>query len=134
MFTTPAATPVTRPVPFTVARLGSKLVQATARPVRTLEFPSSVVAVSCCVPPTPTVAVVGVTVTITTGTGITLTGARASLPPALAMTSVWPAATPVTTPLALTDAMADEPVVQVTVPVAMAVPNWSRAEALALAD
>src|ERR1051325_10144181 len=45
----PAATPVTRPLPFTVATDVLLLVQVTTRPVRVLPLASLVVAVSCVV-------------------------------------------------------------------------------------
>ena len=63
MVAEPAATPVTRPVPLTVARLVLLLVQVTARPSSALPLASLRVAVTCCTFPTVTVALAGVSVT-----------------------------------------------------------------------
>src|SRR3954470_21227102 len=65
----PAATPVTRPVAFTVATAVLELDQVTMRPVSGLPAASFVAAASCWVAPLTTVAVAGVTVTVATGTG-----------------------------------------------------------------
>src|SRR3989475_11005736 len=65
----PAATPVTRPLPFTVATPGALLAQVTTRPASGVPLASFGVAVSCTVCPTCTLAVAGLTVTDTTGTG-----------------------------------------------------------------
>ena len=63
----PALTPLTSPVPSTVATTALSLVQSTVRPLNTLPFASRRVAVSCTVCPTATLAVAGVTVTDATG-------------------------------------------------------------------
>src|SRR2546426_12836426 len=76
----PAATPVTTPLPLTVARAALLVAHVTVRPVSTVPLASFVVAVSCTVCPTWTVAVAGVTVTEATDTGPTADGAVASLP------------------------------------------------------
>src|SRR5258708_13511229 len=65
----PATTPVTKPVPFTVAAELLLLDQVIDRPVRTLPFASFNVAVSCSVWPSFTVAAAGVSVTVATGAG-----------------------------------------------------------------
>jgi len=59
--------------------------QVIARPVSTLPFASFVVAVSCCVPPTP-IGVDGVeTVTEATGTGVTVRVALPACPSLIAV-------------------------------------------------
>ena len=63
----PGATPVTRPVAFTVAVDVLELVHVTVRPVRMLPLASLSVAVSCTVWPTWTGAAAGVTSTVATG-------------------------------------------------------------------
>src|SRR5689334_9130734 len=64
----PAPTPVTSPLPFTVAIVLSLEDQTIVRPVNGLPFASLGVAVSCTVWPTVRPAVAGVTVTDATGT------------------------------------------------------------------
>ena len=59
----PAATPVTSPLPLTVAKASLPLDQLTVRPESGLPFASSGVAVSCSVWPTGTVADAGLTTT-----------------------------------------------------------------------
>src|SRR5439155_23915028 len=59
----PAATPVTSPLPFTVANAVASLDQVTARPWRAVPFASLGVAVSWPVLPASTLADAGVTVT-----------------------------------------------------------------------
>src|SRR2546426_16593 len=71
----PAATPVTRPLPFTVATPGALLAQVTTRPASGVPLASFGVAVSCTVCPTCTLAVAGLTVTDTTGTFTTVIAA-----------------------------------------------------------
>ncbi len=71
----PAATPVTTPLPSTVATDVLLDAQVIARPVSTFPFASFVVAVSCTVPPATTDAGFGVTVTAATGTGAGLNAA-----------------------------------------------------------
>src|SRR5437764_12442102 len=73
MVAEPAATPVTSPLPFTVATAVLLLDQVTTRPDNGLPFASFGVAVSCTVRPIVTLAVGGVTVTLATGTGVTVT-------------------------------------------------------------
>src|SRR6266581_1190514 len=71
----PGATPVTRPLPFTVAYAMASLDQVTARPGRGAPFASFGVAVSWTVPPASTLADAGVTATEatrTTGTSTTV--------------------------------------------------------------
>src|SRR5256885_2199799 len=69
MVADPAATPLTSPRPFTVARLVLLLIHITVRPVNTLPAASRSVVVSCTVLPASTVAEDGVTVTVATGAG-----------------------------------------------------------------
>ncbi|HVM42849.1 MAG TPA: hypothetical protein VMT77_05050 [Gemmatimonadales bacterium] len=65
----PAATPVTTPLPLTVASAVLLEAQVITRPVSTFPPASFVVAVSGTVPPTTTDAGLGATVTVATGTG-----------------------------------------------------------------
>src|SRR2546422_665178 len=65
----PAATPVTSPLPLTVAADVLLLCQVTVRPTSGLPFASLGVAVSCRVRPAATVADAGVSVTVATGAG-----------------------------------------------------------------
>src|SRR5438552_18755538 len=67
----PAATPVTRPFPFTVPAIGSPLVHVMLRPESGLPAESFGVAVNCTVPPTRMLALAGLTVTDATGTRLT---------------------------------------------------------------
>src|SRR2546425_1256206 len=69
----PAATPVTSPLPFTVANAVASLDQDTARPGRGVPLASLGVAVSWTVLPASTLAAAGVTVTEATGTTRTAT-------------------------------------------------------------
>jgi len=62
----PEAMPLTKPVPLTVARLGSLLVHVTRGPVTGLPLPSLRVAVNCRVDPMFTFAEAGSTVTVAT--------------------------------------------------------------------
>src|SRR5438132_271490 len=64
----PAATPLTSPLPFTVAIVLSLDCQVMTRPVNGLPFASRGVAVSCTVCPCSTLTEAGVTVTAATGT------------------------------------------------------------------
>src|SRR2546425_12903276 len=68
----PAATPVTSPLPFTLAIALLLDCQVMTRPVNGLPFASLGVAVRCTVLPTATPAVAGVTVNDATGTGVTV--------------------------------------------------------------
>jgi hypothetical protein len=63
----PAATPVTRPLVFTVATAALLLLHVTTRPVKALPPASRGVAVSCTVCPVVTLADAGATVTDATG-------------------------------------------------------------------
>src|SRR5690349_15908312 len=64
----PAVTPVTNPLPLTVAMDPLLLVQTIERPVSTFPDASLVVAPSCTVWPASTLADAGLTVTVATGT------------------------------------------------------------------
>src|SRR3989449_400880 len=65
----PAPTPVTRPLPVTLATPVLLLDQLTVRPDNGAPFASFGVASSCTVPPTVTLAVAGATSTVATDTG-----------------------------------------------------------------
>jgi len=71
----PAATPVTSPLPLTLATAGALLAHVTTRPDSALPLPSFGVAVSWTVCPTMMLAVAGLTVTDATGTTATVTDA-----------------------------------------------------------
>lgn len=118
----PIATAVTKPVELTVAVVASDVVQVMVWPVSVAPFASSVVAVSCWVPPTASDGEDGDTVTEATGTARTVIDCCPCLPPADAMTTVWPGATPVTTPAVVMLATDAELVDQVTAPTAMGAP------------
>src|SRR5207247_1491202 len=111
----PTTTPVTRPVAFTLAMPGVLLAQVTVRPVSGFPFASFGVAVSCTVWPACTDAVAGLTVTAATGTVLTVIVAEPLCPSEVAVIVAAPAATAVTSPLALTVATAVLPLDQVTV-------------------
>jgi len=68
----PSARPVTRPVGYTTATVGSLLRQVTVRPVSGLPLASFTVAVSCTVCPAVRFAEAGLTVTEATGTLVTV--------------------------------------------------------------
>ena len=68
----PTATPVTRPLAFTVATDGLELPHVMVRPVSTLPEASRNVAVNCLVAPLATLADAGATVTWATGRGVPL--------------------------------------------------------------
>src|SRR4029077_3874498 len=114
MVAEPAATPVTSPLPFTVAADVLLLAQVTTRPVSGLPFASFGVAVSCTVCPTNTLAGDGVTVTEATGTFDTVTDAVPFCPSLVAVMVAAPAATAVTSPLPSTVATAVLLLAQVT--------------------
>src|SRR2546428_1610350 len=65
----PTATPLTNPLPFTVATPALPLPHVTTRPVSAAPLASLRVTVSCPVCPTGMLAVAGVTVTDATGAG-----------------------------------------------------------------
>jgi len=99
--------------------------------VRTLPCASFVVAVSGVVCPRYTFAVAGATVTVATGTGVTVIAAVPLWPSLVAVIVTGPpAATPVTTPVALTVATAGLELVQVTVRPVSTFPPASRVVAV----
>ena len=98
----PAPFPVTSPLVLTVAIVVLSLDQVTTRPVSGLPAESLGVAVSCTVCPTYRLPDAGVTVTDATGTVVTVTLEEALRPSLAAVIVVEPAATPVTSPLAVT--------------------------------
>ena len=127
----PAATPVTSPLPFTLAIVLSLDAQVITRPVSGLPFASVGVALSCTVCPVATLAVAGATVTDATGALATVTVAAPLWPSLVAVIVTGPpAATPVARPLALTLAMVPSLEVQVTGRPASALPFASRGVAL----
>src|SRR2546425_8919674 len=69
----PTATPLTRPLPLTVATAVLLLAHVTVRPVSGAPLASLGVAVSCTLAPTGTLAVAGLTATVATGTFVTVT-------------------------------------------------------------
>src|SRR5438876_2753121 len=71
----PAATPVTSPLPLTVAPAVLPLLHVTTRPDSVLPLASFGVAVSCTVWPTPPLAEAGLTVTDATGPLLTVIAA-----------------------------------------------------------
>src|SRR5438309_5827541 len=81
----PAATPVTSPLPLTVATPVLLLDQVTTRPDNGVPFASFGVAVSCTVCPAVTVAAAGVTVTQATGTRDAVTSAALPFPPLVSL-------------------------------------------------
>ena len=102
--TEPTVTPVTKPVPLTVATARLLLAHVTARPVSVLPAASLVTAESCLVPPMPMLAEAGLTVTEATGTIMTVMAAVPLLLSLVAVMVAEPAATPLTRPLLLTEA------------------------------
>src|SRR5437867_7343377 len=102
----PAATPLTSPLPFTLAIAVLLDCQVTTRPVNGLPFASLGVAVSCNVLPTATLPDAGVTVTEATGTGVTVMDAVPLWPSLVAVIVAAPATSPLTSPLPLTVATA----------------------------
>src|SRR5438445_10631413 len=102
----PAATPVTTPLPFTVATAVLPLAQVTTRPASGFPLASLGVAVSCTVWPTGTLAVAGLTATDATGTAVTVIPAVPLWPSLVAVMVAAPAATPETSPLPFTVATA----------------------------
>src|SRR5437867_4016712 len=102
----PAVTPVTSPLPLTVATAVLLLAQLTGRPDNGLPFASLGVAASCTVWPACTDAVAGLTVTDATGTVLTVIVAVPPCPSLVAVIVAVPALTPVTSPPPLTVATA----------------------------
>ena len=134
MVALPAATPVTRPLPFTVACAVLSLDQVTTRPVSGVPPPSLGVAVSWTVLPTLTLAGAGVTVTEATGTPVTVITEVPVLPSQVAVMSAPPAATPDTRPLPLTVASAVLSLDQVTVRPVIGAPAASFGVAVRLTE
>ncbi len=114
MVAEPAATPLTSPLPLTVATDEFELPHVTVRPVRAIPFPSWGVATNCSVWPTNTLPDAGLTLTEATGTLVTVTLAVPVLPSLVAVIVPVPAATPVTKPVAATVITALLLLVQVT--------------------
>lgn len=101
----PAAMPVTRPDPFTVAALVLLDDQVMVRPDSTFPFASFETAVSCVVAPACTLAALGDTATDATATGggaETVNGASPDIPSLDAAIVAVPAETAVTSPMAST--------------------------------
>src|SRR5207245_11571859 len=122
MVADPAATPVTSPLPLTVATPVLLLAHVTTRPVSVAPLASLGVAVSCAVCPAGMLAVAGVTATDATGTTLTVSAAVPLLPSLVAVMVAEPAATPVTSPLPSTAATPAFLLAQVTTPPARAAP------------
>src|SRR5207253_2409923 len=102
----PAATPVTSPLPLTVATPVLLLDQVTTRPDNGVPFASFGVAVSCSVSPTVTVAGDGLTVTVATAMLDTVTTAVPLCPSLVAVMVAVPVAIAVTSPFPSTVATA----------------------------
>jgi len=100
--TDPTPTPVTNPLPFTVATAVLPLAQVTTRPASGLPLASRGVAVSCTLCPDITLADAGLTLTDATGDNVTLTAAVPLFPSLVAVIVADPAVTPVTSPLPFT--------------------------------
>src|SRR2546426_10057367 len=115
MVAEPTATPVTSPLAFTAATVVLLLDHVTTRPASANPFASFGIAVNCAACPTITLAVAGVTVTDATGSWVTVMAAVPLWPSLSAVMVAAPAATPVTTPLALTAAAAALLLAHVTV-------------------
>src|SRR6266567_6549688 len=98
----PAVTPLTSPLPFTVATGVLLLAHVTTRPVSGLPLASFGVAVSCTVCPTCTLAGDGLTVTEATGTCTTVMADVPLCPSLVAVIVAEPAVTPVTSPVPFT--------------------------------
>ena len=122
----PAATPVTSPLPLTVAIAVLLLAQVTVRPDNELPLASFGVAVSCTVWPTCTDAVAGLTATDATGTLVTVIAAVPLFPSLVAVSVAAPTATPVACPAPFTVATPGLLLDQVTVRPPNGLPNASR--------
>src|SRR5947199_412260 len=122
----PAVTPVTSPLPLTVATAVLLLAQLTARPDNGLPFASLGVAASCTVWPTCTDADAGLTATDATGTLVTKIAAVPLFPSLVAVSVAAPTATPVACPAPFTVATAGLLLDQVTVRPPSGLPNASR--------
>src|SRR5712691_8787020 len=111
MVAEPAATPVTTPtftcpLAVTVATATLLVAHVTSRPLNGLPLASRGIAVSCTACPTAALTVAGLTLTDATGTGFTVTAALPVVPSLVAVIVTAPAATPVTTPVEETVAVA----------------------------
>src|SRR5438874_3237546 len=106
MVAEPAVTPLTSPLPLTVATAVLLLAHVITRPDNGLPLASFGVAVSCSVNPTCTLAGDGVTATEATGAAVTVTSDVRLCPSVVAVMVAVPAATPVTSPLLFTRATA----------------------------
>src|SRR5438445_655651 len=103
----PAATPLTSPLPFTLAIALLLDCQVITRPVNGLPLASRGVAVSCTVCPIATVPELGVTVTAATGATVTVTLAVPLCPSLVAVIVTGPPGpTAATSPLPCTLALA----------------------------
>src|SRR3989442_4655344 len=100
----PAATPLTSPLPLTVAVAVLLLCQVTVRPTSGLPFASLGVAVSWTLLPADTVPDAGVTVTEATGMCTTVMAEVPLFPSLVAVIVAEPAVTPVTSPVPFTPA------------------------------
>src|SRR3989454_3325992 len=94
----PAATPVTSPVPLTVATPVLLLAHVTTRPVSAVPPASFGVAESCTVCPTCTLGAAGLTVTDATGAFTVVSADVPFMPSLVAVIVAGPAALPVTNP------------------------------------
>src|SRR5216117_1823647 len=121
-----AVTPVTSPLPLTVATAVLLLAQLTARPDNGLPFASLGVAASCTVWPTCTDADAGLTATDATGTLVTKIAAVPLFPSLVAVSVAAPTATPVACPAPFTVATPGLLLDQVTVRPPSGLPNASR--------
>src|SRR5437899_6847130 len=126
----PAATPLTSPLPFTLAIALLLDCQVTTRPVNGCPLASLGVAVSCTVLPTATPAVAGVTVTDATGTGVTVMAAVPLWPSLVAVIVAEPATFAVTSPVPVTVATGVLVLAHVTVRPVRMLPLASRRVAL----
>src|SRR5216683_632743 len=98
----PAATPVTKPAPLTVATPALLVAQVIARPVNGVPLASLGVAVNCTVCPTWMLALAGLTVTDATGTFDAVRVAVPLWPSQAAVMIAVPAATAVSSPVPFT--------------------------------
>src|SRR2546428_194076 len=114
MVTVPAVPPVTSPPALTPATDALLVAHVTTGPASRSPAASWGFAASCTACPTVTLAVAGLTVTDATGTFVTVTVAVPFCPSLVAVMVAAPAALPVTSPLALTVAMAPLLVAHVT--------------------
>src|SRR3989442_1475226 len=111
----PAPTPLTSPLPLTVATDALLVVHVTTRPPSGVPLASFGVAVSCAVAPTGTLAVAGLSATDATGTALIVIAAEPPFPSLVAVIVPVPPATPLTSPLPLTVATAPLLVAQLIV-------------------